>query len=265
MRIRDARPTAVVGRTARGATTGRPRRDWYAAMNEVFPDHWSFLLGEIALYPFVVLLLAGTFLALFFTPSTHEVVYHGSYVPLDGIRVSEAYRSTLDLSCDVLGGLPIRQAHHWAANLFVPAIVVHMLRLFVTGAYRRLDRPVDPARGYLVAVALFGGEFPGDLIIERPYIVHVFLIPRGDRRAGRPAPRARGQAQAHPVARTGTHRAQRRGTPHGARVRGPFHGPVPDRLRRDGVPGRAGADQPGVAVGPTRRPWSGRRANPTGT
>src|SRR5256886_13204648 len=105
--------------------------------NKVFPDHWSFMLGEIALYSFIILLLTGTYLALFFTPSSQEIVYHGSYVPLDGISMSKAYASTLDLSFDVRGGLIIRQIHHWAALLFMAAIVVHMLRIFFTGAFRR--------------------------------------------------------------------------------------------------------------------------------
>ena len=45
---------------------------------KIFPDHWTFLLGEIALYSFIILLLTGTFLALFFKPSMTDVVYHGS-------------------------------------------------------------------------------------------------------------------------------------------------------------------------------------------
>src|ERR1700726_2902363 len=96
-------------------------------MRKVFPDHWSFMLGEIALWSFVILLLTGTFLSLFFVPSTNDVVYHGSYTKLNGIRVSEAYQSTLNISFDVRGGLLMRQIHHWAADLFMVAIIVHML------------------------------------------------------------------------------------------------------------------------------------------
>ena len=59
-------------------------------LNKVFPDHWSFLLGEIALYSFIVLLLSGVFLALFFDPSMQEVKYNGSYAPLQGIGMSRA-------------------------------------------------------------------------------------------------------------------------------------------------------------------------------
>src|SRR5262250_3220620 len=99
---------------------------------KIFPDHWTFLLGEIALYSFVILLLSGTFLALWFKPSMTEVVYHGSYIKLDGVHMSEAYASTLHISFDVRGGLLIRQIHHWAADLFLAAIMVHMIRHFVT-------------------------------------------------------------------------------------------------------------------------------------
>jgi ubiquinol-cytochrome c reductase cytochrome b subunit len=186
-------------------------------LNKVFPDHWSFMLGEIALYSFVVLLLTGTFLALFFTPSSDEIRYRGSFLPLRGIDMSKAYASSLDLSFDVRGGLIIRQIHHWAALLFMAAIVVHMLRIFFTGAFRKprelnwmvgftlfwlgflegfvgyslpddglsgtglriADSIVEsiPLVGTWLSFALFGGAFPGDVVIGRMYIAHVFLIP----------------------------------------------------------------------------------------
>jgi ubiquinol-cytochrome c reductase cytochrome b subunit len=106
-------------------------------IRKVFPDHWSFLLGEIALFSFILLLLSGTFLTLWFNPSQNEVEYHGSYLPLNGIQMSEAYASTLRLSFDVRGGLLMRQVHHWAALIFIMAIMVHMLRIFFTGAFRK--------------------------------------------------------------------------------------------------------------------------------
>jgi ubiquinol-cytochrome c reductase cytochrome b subunit len=109
----------------------------HKALRYVFPEHWSFLLGEMALYAFVVLLLTGTFLALFFEPSTAQTVWHGPYAPLDGERVSLAYGSALDLSLTVPGGLLMRQTHHWAALLFVVAITLHLLRVVFTGAFRR--------------------------------------------------------------------------------------------------------------------------------
>jgi quinol---cytochrome-c reductase cytochrome b subunit len=107
------------------------------ALRYLFPDHWSFLLGEVALYCFVVLVATGIYLTFFFEPSTAPTVYHGSYAPLQGTEMSEAYRSTLDLSFDVKAGLLIRQTHHWAANVFLVAIVLHLLRVFFTGAYRK--------------------------------------------------------------------------------------------------------------------------------
>jgi quinol---cytochrome-c reductase cytochrome b subunit len=103
----------------------------------LFPDHWSFLLGEVALYAFVILVATGTYLALFYTDSTKTVVYHGPYAPLQGQHMSEAYRSVVDISTKVKAGLLIRQTHHWAANVFIAAIVLHMLRIFFTGAYRK--------------------------------------------------------------------------------------------------------------------------------
>ncbi len=184
---------------------------------KIFPDHWTFMLGEIALYTFVILLLSGTFLALFFKPSMTDVVYHGSYIRLDGVHMSEAYKSTLDISFDVRGGLLIRQIHHWAADLFVAAILAHMLRIFFTGAYRKpreinwliglvlftlalleglfgYSLPDDllsgaglritqgvlqsiPIVGTYLSFFLFGGQYPGNDIIPRMYILHVLLIP----------------------------------------------------------------------------------------
>jgi ubiquinol-cytochrome c reductase cytochrome b subunit len=107
------------------------------ALRYVFPEHWSFLLGEMALYAFVVLLATGTFLALFFEPSTAQTTWHGAYAPLDGEQVSRAYGSALDLSLTVPGGLLMRQTHHWAALLFVVAITLHLLRVVFTGAFRK--------------------------------------------------------------------------------------------------------------------------------
>jgi ubiquinol-cytochrome c reductase cytochrome b subunit len=103
----------------------------------LFPDHWSFLLGEVALYCFIVLVVTGTYLAFFYTDSTHQVVYHGPYVPLQGQRMSEAYMSVVQISTTVKAGLLIRQTHHWAADVFVAAIVLHLMRVFFTGAYRK--------------------------------------------------------------------------------------------------------------------------------
>src|SRR5919205_1459992 len=131
-------PTTALGKAAfeiddRLIVAGPLRR----TLNKVFPDHWSFLLGEIALYSFVVLLLSGTYLTFFFDASMQEVVYNGSYAPLRGGEMSAAYDSALQMSFDVRGGLFMRQLHHWAALLFVASIVIHLLRIFFTGAFRR--------------------------------------------------------------------------------------------------------------------------------
>ena len=107
------------------------------ALRYLFPDHWSFLLGEVALYAFIVLVATGVYLTFFFVDSTHEVVYHGSYLPLQGQHMTEAYRSVVNISLSVKAGLLIRQTHHWAANVFLAAIVLHLLRVFFTGAYRK--------------------------------------------------------------------------------------------------------------------------------
>ena len=187
------------------------------ALNKVFPDHWSFLIGELALYSFVTLLLTGTYLTFFFDASQTEVIYQGSYGPLRGVEMTEAYRSALDLSFDVRAGLVMRQIHHWAALLFVAAMVVHLGRVFFTGAFRRprelnwiigvtmlilgilngfagyslLDDQLSgtglriaysialsiPVAGTWLTSLIFGGEFPGPDIISRLYVIHILLVP----------------------------------------------------------------------------------------
>lgn len=184
---------------------------------KVFPDHWSFLLGEVALYSFVVILISGTFLTLFFQASMAEVEYEGAYVPLKGVEMSVAMASTLDISFSVRGGLLMRHVHHWAALLFVAAIGLHMLRVFFTGAFRKprelnwvigfvlfvlamaegftgYSLPDDllsgnglriidgmilgfPVVGTYISFLLFGGEFPGVDIVGRLYMLHIMLLP----------------------------------------------------------------------------------------
>ncbi|OMC08753.1 menaquinol-cytochrome C reductase [Mycolicibacter heraklionensis] len=186
--------------------------------NKVFPTHWSFLLGEIALYSFIILLLSGVYLTLFFDPSMAEVIYHGVYQPLNGVQMSRAYESALDISFEVRGGLFVRQLHHWAALLFAASIMVHLARIFFTGAFRRpreanwvigslllilamfegyfgYSLPDDllsgiglraalssitlgmPVIGTWLHWALFGGDFPGTVLIPRLYALHILLIP----------------------------------------------------------------------------------------
>jgi ubiquinol-cytochrome c reductase cytochrome b subunit len=119
------------------------------SLRYAFPDHWSFLLGEVALYAFVVLVATGIYLTFFFDPSTAKTVYHGSYAPLRGQEMTEAYKSVVDISFKVKAGLLIRQTHHWAADVFVAAIVLHLVRIFFTGAYRK-PRELT----YLIGVAM---------------------------------------------------------------------------------------------------------------
>jgi quinol---cytochrome-c reductase cytochrome b subunit len=135
------------------------------AARYVFPEHWSFLLGEIALYSFVVLVGTGTFLALFFDHGTTRVTYTGSYELLRGQEVSAAYASSLHLSFDVPAGLLMRQTHHWAADVFLVAIVLHLLRVFFTGAFRR-PRELTYATGViLLAIAMLEG-FAGYSLVD---------------------------------------------------------------------------------------------------
>jgi ubiquinol-cytochrome c reductase cytochrome b subunit len=107
------------------------------ALRYLFPDHWSFLLGEVALYAFIVLVATGIYLTFFFVDSTKEIVYHGPYIPLQGQQMSEAYKSVLDISTTVKAGLLVRQTHHWAANVFLAAVILHLFRVFFTGAFRK--------------------------------------------------------------------------------------------------------------------------------
>jgi ubiquinol-cytochrome c reductase cytochrome b subunit len=184
---------------------------------KIFPDHWSFMLGEVALYSFIILLLTGTFLTFFYVPSVRPVTYDGVYTALGNQQVSEAYASTLALSFDVRGGLLMRQIHHWSALIFVAATVVHMFRVFFTGAFRKprelnwvvgavlallaiiegfagYSLPDDllsgtglriassiilaiPVVGSYLSFFVFGGEFPGEIFIARLYTIHILLLP----------------------------------------------------------------------------------------
>ena len=187
-------------------------------INKVFPSHWSFMLGEVALYSFIILLISGVYLTLFFDPSMSEVIYDGAYQPLNGVMMTKAYETTLNISFEVRGGLFVRQIHHWAALLFAASIIIHMMRIFFTGAFRRpreanwiigcfllilamfegffgYSLPDDllsgtgvraamsgivlgiPLVGTWIHWALFGGDFPGEIIIPRMYVLHILLFP----------------------------------------------------------------------------------------
>ena len=186
-------------------------------LRKVFPDHWSFLLGEIALFCFVILVLTGTFMTFFYVPSAGPVTYAGPYAPLQGATVSQAYASVLNLSFDVRAGLLFRQIHHWTAVVFVAVIVTHLARVFFTGAFRRpreinwligfglltfalaegftgYSLPDDLLSGtgariaYSAAISIpfvgpylaslaFGGEFPTAAFLPRFFVLHVMLLP----------------------------------------------------------------------------------------
>ena len=187
------------------------------AMNHIFPDHWSFMLGEIAFYAFGILVITGTFLALFFKGSSLKTIYHGPYHPLDGVQVSAAYQSVLHLSFGVPAGLLIRQMHHWAADIFIGAIIAHMARIYFTAAYRR-PREINwlvgvtllflalvngylgysicgdllsgaglrigyaimlsvPVIGPWLTFLALGGTVPVNTTVPRLYALHIFLVP----------------------------------------------------------------------------------------
>ncbi|WTO37738.1 cytochrome bc complex cytochrome b subunit [Streptomyces achromogenes] len=221
------RPGAA-GRRRGTAPAGERLADWAdgrlglyslakANMRKIFPDHWSFMLGEICLYSFLIIILTGVFLTLFFHPSMNEVEYHGGYVPLQGQLMSEAFSSTLHISFDVRGGLLIRQIHHWGAVVFIAGMFVHMMRVFFSGAFRKprelnwlfgflllvlgmftgftgYSLPDDllsgtgvrfmegailsvPIVGTYLSFFLFGGEFPGHEFVARFYTIHILLLP----------------------------------------------------------------------------------------
>lgn len=210
--------TAVVGNVAQWTedrTSASTAVRGFA--RKIFPSHWSFMLGEVALYSFVILVLTGTFLTFWFKPAMGEVIYNGPWTPLRGVTISEAYQSTLEISFEIRGGLFIRQMHHWAALLFMAGLSIHALRVFFTGAFRKprelnwvigivlsmvglgagftgYSLPDDllsgnglriidgllksiPLIGTYISFFLFGGEFPGVDIVSRLYSLHIMILP----------------------------------------------------------------------------------------
>ncbi len=218
--VHDADPVAgpIVGAAERWVDD-RLRVSSFAdsVLTHVFPDNWSFLLGEIAMYCFVILVLTGLYLTFFFHPGSRDVVYEGSYGPLRGVHMSEAYESTIAISFDVRAGLVVRQIHHWTANIFAGAVIVHLCRIFFTGGFRRpreinwiigvslfilvifngfagYSLPDDllsatglrigysivlsiPFIGTWLASLFFGGAYPGPATIDRLFIIHVLILP----------------------------------------------------------------------------------------
>ena len=186
-------------------------------LGKAFPAEDSFLLGEVALFCFLVLVLTGTFLGFFFEPSTSDVTYEGSVERFQGEEVPEAFASVLNITYDVPFGMLLRRMHHWAAHLFIASMALHMLRVFFTGAYRNPREPnwlvgtglaglsmgaaytgyalpfdefastatgigynlarSIPLAGGALSKLVFGGSFPSSATIPRFYFLHVLVIP----------------------------------------------------------------------------------------
>jgi cytochrome b-561 len=186
-------------------------------LGKAFPAEDSFLLGEVALFSFVVLGLTGIFLGFFYEPSTTEATYEGSVAGFQGEELPAAFMSVLQITYDVPFGMFIRRVHHWAAHLFVASLGLHMLRVYFTGAYRNprelnwvvgvglailamaaaytgYSLPFDefaatatgigynmaksiPLIGGALSKIVFGGEFPSSATIPRLYFLHVLVIP----------------------------------------------------------------------------------------
>jgi len=186
-------------------------------LGKAFPAEDSFLLGEVALFCFLFLVLSGAFLGFFYEPSTSDVQYDGPVAEFQGEEMPEAFVSVLHITYAVPFGMFIRRLHHWAAHLFVASIGLHMLRVFFTGAYRNPREPnwvvgtglavlamgaaytgyalpfdefaaTATGIGYNLTVSvpvvgdffgeiIFGGQFPTSATIPRLYFLHVLVIP----------------------------------------------------------------------------------------
>ncbi len=167
---------------------------------KVFPDHWSFYLGEFALYCFVLLVATGVWLTFVYTADEKT-----------------AFDSVAALSRGAPVGYVMRQVHHWSAVTFVAAILVHMARIFFTAAYRAprevnwvvgvlmlilasltgftgYSLPNDALSGTGLRIAdsvllalplvggwaadlLNGGSYPGPLLLPHLYTIHVYFLP----------------------------------------------------------------------------------------
>ncbi len=186
-------------------------------LGKAFPAEDSFLLGEVALFTFLILVLTGVFLGFFYEPSTSEVTYEGSVARYQAEDLPAAFVSVLHITYDIPYGMFLRRMHHWAAHLFVASIGLHMLRVFFTGAYRNprelnwlvggvlallaifaaytgYSLPFDefastatgigysiaksvPIFGGVLSKIVFGGEYPSSATVPRFYFLHVFIIP----------------------------------------------------------------------------------------
>jgi len=177
--------------------------------DKAFPLHGTFFLGELALFSFVTLVLTGTFLGLFYEPSIRLVELAGEQVPA-------AYASVVKID-NLSVGLLVRRIHHWSAQIMIAAVIVHMARIYFTGAYKK-PRDVNwligaillqvtilaaflgyllpfdefavtaTSIGYQVFKSIpwigatfsslaFAGPFPNPHLVPRFFTAHVFLIP----------------------------------------------------------------------------------------
>ena len=254
------------------------------SLRKVFPDHWSFMLGEVALYSFLILVITGVFLTFFYIPAVNEVVYNGPYRPLDGHSVSAAYQSVMRISFEVRAGLVFRQIHHWAALIMTGAVVFHAMRVFFTGAFRKprdlnwvfgvlllvltlaigfagYSLPDDllsgtglrvaysialsiPVIGTWLAFLLFGGEYPAPDILNRLFVLHVMILPALIAGVMRRPPRDPVAAEAHELPGEGIDRRSDPGPAPVAAVRVRIGRAVLRPVRGARAPRRRGADQP---------------------
>jgi ubiquinol-cytochrome c reductase cytochrome b subunit len=186
-------------------------------LNKVFPSHWSFLLGELALISFAILVLTGIFLTAFYRPSVDTVVYAGASELYRGRELPGAFASILTLTHDVPGGQLVRRVHRATAQVFIGIAIIHMLRVVLTGAFRK-PREVNyhigwamlvlavvsgwsghnlvydtlagtslrvyysfvlatPYVGEWLAQTIFAGEFPTGGLLPRLYSLHILLLP----------------------------------------------------------------------------------------
>ncbi|HEX5505216.1 MAG TPA: cytochrome bc complex cytochrome b subunit [Thermomicrobiales bacterium] len=213
-------PVATAEPPAPPAPAGPPQRGWLeerlglAAFyqkygRKVFPVHSTFFLGEMAAFSFLILVVTGVYLGLIYAPSNVAVPYGQDQLP-------EAFASVKLIESIPVANL-FRNVHHWAAHLMIASIVLHLLRVFFTGAYRKPREitwlagsvllgltlmagfvgyalPYDafavtatgvgyaiarsiPYVGNVAADLFFGGAFPTLGSLPRLYTIHVFVAP----------------------------------------------------------------------------------------
>ena len=120
---------------------------------EPVPYHlkkWWFCLGGTVLYLFVVQVVTGIALTFYYVPSPDE-----------------AYASVAAITHEVRFGWFIRSLHKWSAQFMIVALILHMLRVFFTGAYRR-PRQLNWCIGFLLLGTTLTFGFTGySLVYEQ--------------------------------------------------------------------------------------------------